>query len=102
MPTPTVHRIESIARLEARLKAARARAAAALRRQRERADLSLREAAPLVGLSPAGLSLLERGETWETTTARRVLAAYDTAASAVPEVGENGAPHPAPAGAAAA
>lgn len=76
MPNPSVQ-IAAVARLERRLGEARARAAAALRRTRERRGLSLREASPHVGLSAAGLSLLETGKTWETATAQRVLAFYE-------------------------
>lgn len=76
MKPPAVY-IDRVARLEAELASERRNAAAALRARRERAGLSLRQASPIVGLSAGGLSLLERAETWETRTARRVLAAYD-------------------------
>jgi hypothetical protein len=75
MPSPSVQ-IESVARLERELGEARRRASAALRRMREARQLSLRQASPRVGLSPAGLSMLETGQTWETSTARRVVEAY--------------------------
>jgi ribosome-binding protein aMBF1 (putative translation factor) len=76
---PSVH-IETVARLERRLAEARERAAEALREARERQGLSLRQVSPYVRLSAAGLSLLETGQTWETSTARRVLEFYQGAA----------------------
>lgn len=75
MANPSVQ-IDAVARLETSLVDARKRAAAALRETREAKGLSLRQVSQHVALSPAALSLLENGKTWQTSTARRVLAFY--------------------------
>lgn len=75
MANPSVQ-IETVAKLEDRIETARQRAAAALRAAREARGLSLRQVGPHVGITYSALSNLERGESWETTTARRVAAFY--------------------------
>ena len=69
--------IEAIRGLERELAEARGRIARAVREQRERAGLSLRQVAPKVRMSATNLSLIERGRVWETKTVARVLRFYE-------------------------
>lgn len=59
--------------LEKQLADAKVRTAKALREAREARGYSLRAIAKAARLSPSALSDLERGETWQSKTAARVL-----------------------------
>lgn len=69
--------VQLVGRLERELAAARKKTAAKIRKVREDCGLSLSQIQPFVGLSRAGISNLERGVTWETTTAERVARVLD-------------------------
>jgi DNA-binding transcriptional regulator YiaG len=68
--------VEAVEALEKELAARRKQAAATLRIVREGLELSLRDVAPAVNLTAAGLSNLEIGKSWKTPTARRVAEHY--------------------------
>jgi ribosome-binding protein aMBF1 (putative translation factor) len=72
----TLAQIDKVDLMERELAALRRSVALALRFQRERALLSLRDVAVKVHLAPAALSNLERGKSWRTKTARRVAEFY--------------------------
>jgi DNA-binding transcriptional regulator YiaG len=68
--------VEAVEALEKELSARRKQAAATLRIVREGLELSLRDVAPAVNLTAAGLSNLEIGKSWRTETARRIAQFY--------------------------
>lgn len=74
--------VETVVRIEKELEEARRRASQALREAREERRISLRQAAKGVRLSPAALSMLERGETWHSRTAMRAARFLDRTDSA--------------------
>lgn len=65
--------VETVVRIERELKEARKVAAKALREARKSRHVTLRKAARGIRLSPAALSQLERGATWESKTALKVV-----------------------------
>lgn len=70
--------VDRVERMESELDAARQRVGHFLRLVRESAELSLRDVAPDVGLTAAGLSYIERGQAWKTATVRRIAEWYAT------------------------
>ena len=79
MPTTgLIVQIERVERLEEEATHLKRAIGLALRSERETAGLSLRDVGPRVGLTAAGISLIELGKAKRTTTLRRLVEFYDS------------------------
>lgn len=76
-----VAQVDGIAARESDLAVQKQQLSRALWLAREIAGLSLRDVAPRVRLTAAGLSYIERGKRWSTKTVRRVARFYDSLAA---------------------
>lgn len=80
--TGPVVQVTRVAELEERLEVARQETAKTLRRLREDHELSLRDVAPKVKLTPTSLLKIERGESWRTKTVERLARYYESLSAA--------------------
>lgn len=80
--TSPVVQVSRVAELEQQLVVARKEAAKVIRREREDRELSLRDVAPKVKLTPMSLLKIERGETWRTETVKRIARYYESLSAA--------------------
>lgn len=77
-----VVQVSRVAELEEQLDVARKEAAKTIRRLREDRELSLRDVAPKVKLTPTSLLKIERGESWRTKTVERIARFYESLSAA--------------------
>jgi predicted transcriptional regulator len=69
--------IAEIRNLEAELQQKRSIVAAALKAERMKRELSLRQVGRRVNIAPSGLLEIENGERWRTDTVARVVRFYE-------------------------
>lgn len=75
-PTEVLVQLDAIEAMERGMTGTRRSVAMAIREQREKRELSLRDVAPHVGVTHATLSNIENGKTWTTGTVRKVARYY--------------------------